>query len=544
MKTMSELGVSVPASVSLMRRFVKDATVEQRETALRKGSYNLFAFPADLLVLDFLSDSGTGCMTDLQWASMILGDESYGRNRGYFVLLDTVRDIFERGDHPLKLLNLVRSGETNVDHLSEQLYLAAHQGGFVNGGEYQLMRPNAFITPQGRCAEYLLYSTLAQALRESSGDGPYWVPSNGHFDTTEAHIVASGIEAVSFYQKGATDQYSLEQIESYNPFKGNMDCERLEAFILEKGRAQIPLITLTVTNNTVAGQPVALSNIKKVSAIAAKYQIPLFFDACRFAENAYFIKRFETGYQNRSIQSIVQEMFSYVDGFTISFKKDGMANIGGGLFFRDQGAFHTRFSQHEDIGIRLKEKQILTFGNDSYGGLSGHDIMSVAGGLFEVVSEQYLQSRIGQTHYFARRLTEYGVPAILPAGGHAVYLDMDRFFRSTPNLMGDFRGIGLIMELIRRYGIRASEVGPFACEWDLKTEEQRQGILNLVRFAIPRNLYGKEHIDYAVAAIVELYQNEQVIPRMKITRGATLRLRHFQAGLEPIYDVVKTAAQN
>jgi tryptophanase len=184
----------------------------------------------------------------------------------------------------------------------------------------------------------------------------------------------------------------------------------------------------------------------------------------------------------------------------------------------------------------LKEKQILTFGNDSYGGLSGRDIMSVAAGLFEVVNEQYLQSRVGQTHYFARRLTENGVPAILPAGGHAVYLDMNCFFRSTSNRMEDFRGIGLIMELIRRYGIRASEVGPFACEWDLKTEEQRQGILNLVRFAIPRNLYGKEHIDYAVAALTELYENEDVIPRMKITRGARLRLRHFQAGLEPVYD--------
>ena len=229
-------------------------------------------------------------------------------------------------------------------------------------------------------------------------------------------------------------------------------------------------------------------------------------------------------------------MFTYVDGFTISFKKDGMANIGGGLFFRDQGVFWQRFSTREDIGIRLKEKQILTFGNDSYGGLSGRDIMSIASGLFEVVSEPYLQNRIGQTHYFARRLTESGIPAVLPAGGHAAYIDMDRFFRHTPNRMGDFRGIGLIIELIRRYGIRASEVGPFACEWDLKSDEQRQGILNLVRFAIPRNLYSQEHIDYAVAAVTELHENEHVIPKMKITRGANLRLRHFQAGLEPVYD--------
>jgi tryptophanase len=536
MKTMSELGVPVPTSISLMRRFVKNTSVEQRETALRLGSYNLFAFPADLLILDFLSDSGTSCMTDLQWASLILGDESYGRNKGYYVLLDAVRDTFERGDQPLKRINLIRSGETDVERLSDELYLAAHQGGFANGGEFQLMRPNAFITPQGRCAEYLLYSTLAQALREtSSPEENYWVPSNGHFDTTEAHITASGFEAVSMYQKGATDELTLAQIESFNPFKGNMDCEHLEVFIQEKGRQHIPLITLTITNNTVAGQPVSLANIQQVSAIAAKYDIPLFFDACRFAENAWFIQRYEAGYQERTIRSIVQEMFSYVDGFTISFKKDGLANIGGGLFFRDQGVFHRRFSVTEDIGIRLKEKQILTFGNDSYGGMSGRDILSIASGLFEVVNEAYLQSRIGQTHYFARRLTENGIPVILPAGGHAVYLDMNRFFRCTPNTMGDFRGIGLIIELIRRYGIRASEVGPFACEWDQKSEEQRQGILNLVRFAIPRNLYGKEHIDYAVAAITELHENEDVIPKMRITRGASLRLRHFQAWLEPVY---------
>jgi tryptophanase len=284
---------------------------------------------------------------------------------------------------------------------------------------------------------------------------------------------------------------------------------------------------------------VALANIKEVSAIAARYEIPLFFDACRFAENAYFIQRYEAGCQNRSIQSIVQEMFSHVDGFTISFKKDGMANIGGGAFFRDQGAFQRRFSTQADIGIRMKEKQILTFGNDSYGGLSGRDIMSIASGLYEVVGEPYLQQRIGQTHYFARRLAEKGVPVVLPAGGHAVYIDMQRFFRRTRNHMDDFRGIGMIVELIRRYGIRCSEVGPFSFEWDQKSEAQRQGMLNLLRFAIPRNLYGKEHIDYAVAAIVELYENEHAIPRMVITRGASLRLRHFQAALPPTYDHIQ-----
>jgi tryptophanase len=538
MKTMHELGVPVPASISIMRRFIKNVSVEQRETALRQSGYNFFAFPADLLVLDFLSDSGTSCMTDLQWTSLILGDESYGRNKGYYILLDAVRDTFERGDHPLKLINHIRSGNTDAEQLLNEIYLASHQGGFVNGGEYQLMRPNAFLCPQGRCAEHLLFSTLAQVLNEEDWSEDYWIPSNGHFDTTEAHIHANSIHTANFYQPGALDVMDLAEIESYNPFKGNMDCARLESFIQEKGVQAVPLIYLTVTNNTVAGQPVALSNIRQVSQIAAKYGIPFFLDACRFAENAFFIKRFEPGCQDRSVQNIVQEMFTYADGFTISFKKDGMANIGGGLFFRDQGAFHRRFSTREDIGIRLKEKQILTFGNDSYGGLSGRDIMSIAGGLFEVVKESYLQSRVGQVAYFARCLTENGVPAVLPAGGHAVYIDMDRFFRRTPVRYGDFQGVGLNIELIRRYGIRASEVGPFGFEWDQRSEEDRQGILNLVRFAVPRNLYSKEHIDYAVAALTELHENEEALPRMHITRGASLRLRHFQASLEPVYDVV------
>jgi tryptophanase len=536
MKSMSELNAPAPTSFTLMRRFVKHATVEQRAIALRQGGYNHFAFPADLLILDFLSDSGTTGMTDLQWASLFLGDEFYGRNKGYYVLLDAVRDTFERGDRPAKLINLMRTGETDVDLLCDQLYLASHQGGFVNGGAYQLMRPNAFLCPQGRAAEYLLFSTLGEVLQEMDDVRPRWIPSNGHFDTTEAHVTANGLAAVNLYQPGAMEPFSLAQAETANPFKGNMDCERLDAFIREKGRAAIPLIFLTITNNTVAGQPVALANIKEASAIAARHEIPLFCDACRFAENAWFIQRYEAGYQDRSIPSIVQEMFACVDGFTISFKKDGMANIGGGVFFRDQGAFQRRFSVHEDIGIRMKEKQILTFGNDSYGGLSGRDIMSIASGLYEVVAEPYLQQRIGQTHTFARQLAERGIPVVLPAGGHAIYIDMQRFFRRTRNRMDDFRGIGMIVELIRRYGIRCSEVGPFSFEWDQKDETQRQGMLNLLRFAIPRNLYSKEHIDYAVAAITELYENEHTIPRMVITRGANLRLRHFQAALQPIYD--------
>jgi len=314
-----------------------------------------------------------------------------------------------------------------------------------------------------------------------------------------------------------------------------MDGEELIAFIEKKGVERVPLIYLTITNNTAAGQPVSLKNVKAISEIARSYEIPFFLDACRFAENAYFIKEFEEGYNNYSILKIVQEIFSYVDGFTISFKKDGLANIGGGLFFRDRGIFYKKFSNNGNIGTKLKEKQILTFGNDSYGGLSGRDIMALAVGLYEVVKEPYLAERIWQVRDFARKLAQNGVPVVLPAGGHAVYINVEEFFKGINMEIDDFGGVGFTIELLKHYGIRACELGPFAFEWDTKTPEQRENILNLVRFAIPRNVYDSSHIDYAVAAITELYKNRDHIPKVRISRGTNLRLRHFQSGLQPVY---------
>lgn len=537
MKSMNELGVPVPAHKSHVIRNIKDVTLEQRERALRETEYNMFSFPADLLVLDYLSDSGSTAMSELQWAALFHGDESYGRNKGYFVLLDSIRDTFERGDSPREAFKLILSGEKDVEKLMDEVYLTKEEGGFVNAGANQLSRPNAFITPQGRAAEHLLFSTIREVLDEMNGPGKaYWIPNNGHFDTTGANIAANGIEPVNMFKPGVLEEFPWEKMDSENPFKGDMDLERLEAFLKEKGRENIPVIYLTITNNTVAGQPVSLENIKAVHKLAKKYDIPLFFDACRFAENAAFIKQFEKGYKKRSIRSIVQEMFSLADGFSISLKKDGLSNIGGGLFLRDKGEFVQRFSTvKEDVGVRLKEKQIVWFGNDSYGALSGRDIMALAVGLNEVVDQSYLYDRIGQTRLLAGKLAQEGVPVVLPAGGHAIYLDMNRFFEGSDMKIDDFGGVGFTIELLRNYGIRACELGPFAFEWDQKNEEQRKGILNLVRFAIPRNAYSREHIDYTVAAVSELYRNRDKIPKVEITRGAELRLRHFQTGLKPVY---------
>jgi tryptophanase len=535
LKSQNDLGVPIPANKPLIVRTIKNVTKEQREYILKKTEYNMFSFPADLVFVDFLSDSGSGTMTDLQWSALFHGDESYARNKGYYVLLDAIRDTFERGDKPKRTIDLIFCGETNVRKLMDELYLVDYQGGFVNGGSIQLLRPNAFIVPQGRCAEHLLFSTIAPILRKMDPNREYCIPNNGHFDTTEANIANNGIFPINLFSANLLDDFPYNEMDIRNPFKGNMDIQKLEQLIQEKGVDSIPLIYLTITNNTAAGQPVAMNNIKTASKIAEKYDIPLFFDACRFAENAHFIKEFEEGYKNRSIPNIVKEMFSYVDGFTISFKKDGLANIGGGFFFRDNGLFHKKFSVKEDIGILLKEKQILTFGNDSYGGMSGRDIMALAAGLYEVVQEIYLENRKKQVREFARKLAKNDVPVILPAGGHAIYLNMDKFFQGTDMRIEDFGGVGFTIELLRHYGIRAVELGPFAFEWDKKEPQLRKDILNLVRFALPRNMYGTDHIDYTVAAITELYRNRDKIPRVKISRGANLKLRHFQTGLQPIY---------
>ncbi len=532
---MVDQGFRIPSKKSLVVRKIRDVTQEQRERAQAATEYNVFSFPAELLVVDYLSDSGTTAMTDRQWAALMYGDESYGRNTGYFVLLEAFRDTFERGDARRKPVDLILRNERDVDKLMDELLLVDFEGGFVNGGRFQLIRPNAFIVPQGRCAEHLLFTTLRKVLTEHFPGSEYWIPSNGHFDTTEANIHSNDIHPVNLFSGDIFSEFSVDEIRDVNPFKGDMDIGRLVELIDEKGEESVPLIYLTITNNTAAGQPVSMRNMREVREVADKYGIPLFFDACRFAENAYFIKEFEGGYEGTSIPEIVREMFTHCDGFSISFKKDGLANMGGGLFFRDRGVFHRRFSVDADVGVLLKEMQILSFGNDSYGGLSGRDIMALTIGLYEVIEEDYLRDRVEQVRDMAEKLALNGVPVVLPPGGHAVYVDIDRFFEGTDVRIEDFGGVGLTLELIRRYGIRGCELGPFAFEWDKKTPEERKGILNFVRFAVPRNVYNVEHINYTVAALTELHRNRERIPTVEIVRGKELRLRHFQTGLKPVY---------
>lgn len=535
-----KLNVETPRSFSYVKRNIPEVTVEQRERALQSTHYNEFAFPAGMLTVDCLSDSGTTAMTDLQWSAMFLGDESYGRNKGYYVLLDTMRDVFERGDNQKRVIDLVRTGCEDIEKMMNEMYLCEYEGGLFNGGAAQMERPNTFVVPQGRCAESLLFSVVSQILNTRYPGKNFTIPSNGHFDTTEGNIKQMGSTPRNLYNKELLWEVPEGGKYEKNPFKGNMDIEKLEKLILEVGPENVPLVYTTITNNTVCGQPVSMANLRACSEIAHKYNIPYMLDAARWAENCYFIKVNEDGYADKSIFEIAKEMFSYCDGFTASLKKDGHANMGGVCAFRDRGYFWRNFSDFDadgnlvkDVGITLKVKQISTLGNDSYGGMSGRDIMALACGLYESGRYEYLQERVGQCEYLAQGFYKAGLPVVLPAGGHGVYLNMDKFFDYKRG-HDTFAGQGFSIELIRRYGIRVSELGDYSMEYDLKTPEQQKEVCNVVRFAINRSQLSQEHLDYIIAAVTELYKDRDSIPNVKIVMGHNLPMRHFHAFLEPV----------
>jgi tryptophanase len=362
------------------------------------------------------------------------------------------------------------------------------------------LMPFRYLIPthQGRAAESILFTVVANETHS--------IPNNTHFDTTRANVEAQGADAVDLViEEGRSP-------ETEHPFKGNMDIAALERFIKERGVENIPLCMLTITNNSGGGQPVSMENIRQTREVCERHGIPLFIDACRFAENAWFIKQREPGYQDTPVTEIVREMFSYADGCTMSAKKDGLANIGGWLAMNN-----------EEWAVECRNRLILTEGFSTYGGLSGRDLEAIAVGLEEVVDEDYLNYRIASTQYVARHFNEAGVPIMKPAGGHAVYIDARRFLPHIPPL--EYPGQSLAVELYKAGGIRGCEIGTamFGLRPDGKEEPAH---MDLVRLAIPRRMYTQAHMDYVVEVVTEVFENRENLRGMKFVRQPRA-LRHF-----------------
>jgi len=441
---------------------IRWTTRPQREQLLRASFYNLFLLPADDVLIDLLTDSGTGAMSTHQWAAMMEGDESYAGSRSFERFRGSVQDIFG----------------------------------------YKHVIP----THQGRAAERILFSVMCK-----KGDV---VPNNTHFDTTRANVEFVGAEARDLVIAEGR-QPSLK-----HPFKGNMDVEALETLIRSLGREQVPLVMLTVTNNSGGGQPVSMENVKAVSAVCRKHGIPLYFDACRFAENSYFIKTRERGYESKTPKEIAQEMFRYGDGCTMSAKKDGMANIGGFLCTND-----------DVLAQQEKNLLILTEGYPTYGGLAGRDLEAIAVGVQEALHEDYLEYRIASTAYLGNHIAQQGVPIVQPPGGHAIYLDARAFLPHIPS--NQFPGVALANELYLEGGIRSVEIGTLMFGAAAR--------MDLVRLAIPRRVYTQSHIDYVVEVILDVWEKREQVQGLKLSYEAPF-LRHFTARLEPVGATVAAPA--
>ena len=440
---------------------LRRSTREEREQWIAEAHYNLFGLRSEQVFIDLLTDSGTGAMSDRQWSAIMLGDESYAGAKSYYNMKQAIKDI-----------------------LGFDYFLPTHQG---------------------RAAENVLYSTI---IKEDDV-----LPGNSHFDTTKGHIEYRRAHAIDC----TIDEAKDTQLEI--PFKGNLDPAKLEEVLKTYPKERIPAVVLTVTNNTAGGQPVSMANIREVSALCRKYGVLLQIDSARFAENAYFIKKREAGYADKTIKEIVREMFSYADIMTMSSKKDAIVNMGGFVAFRDEALWR-----------RCQMFCIMNEGYITYGGMSGRDMNALAVGLDEGTEFDYLETRIGQVEYLGRKLDEYGIPYQRPAGGHAIFVDARRVLPNVPK--EEFAAQTLAVELYLEAGIRGVEIGAILADRDPVTRENRYPALELLRLAIPRRVYTNNHMDVIAAALKNVYDR-----RAEITRGFVITreqpiMRHFTVELD------------
>jgi tryptophanase len=441
---------------------IRFTTKEERKSILEDAGFNPFLIHADDVIIDLLTDSGTSAMSARQWAGIMDGDESYAGSKSFYRFEAAVKKIT----------------------------------GFK------------FIIPthQGRASEKILFSIVG-------GEGKY-IPNNTHFDTTRANVEFTHAEAFDFLNETG------KHPEIRADFKGNMDIAALEKFIKEKGKENIPLVMITITNNSGGGQPVSMQNIRETKEVCKKYGLPLFIDACRFAENAYFIKMREKGYENKSVLEIAQEIFSYADGATMSAKKDALVNIGGFLAMND-----------DTLAMNCRNLLIVTEGFPTYGGLAGRDLEAIAQGLEEILDEKYLQYRIRSVEYLGEKLLSAGVPIIEPPGGHAIYIDAKRFLPDMPQ--PHFPGQSIVCSLYEEGGIRAVEIGSVM----FGTKDEKGNLISppmeLVRLAIPRRVYTQSHIDYVAEVVIESFKKRKELPGYELTYEAPM-LRHFTARFKRI----------
>ena len=436
---------------------IRVTTAAQREEILRRAGMNVFMIRAADVLIDLLTDSGTGAMSSAQWAGIMRGDESYAGASSFYRFYDRVKAV------------------TGFEHI--------------------------LPTHQGRASERILFEVM--------GGPDLVVPNNNHFDTTRANVEHSGATAVDLVIEEGRD------VKSHHPFKGNMDVPRLQQLFQEVGARRIPLVMLTVTNNSGGGQPVSLENIRAVRKVCDAHETPLFLDACRFAENAYLIKKREPGQGHKSVARIVLEMFSLADGATISAKKDGLVNIGGLLLFREA-----------EPAAQARSLLILTEGFPTYGGLAGRDLEAIAQGFEEVLEEDYLQYRLRSVEYLGEKLLAGGVQIVEPPGGHAVYIDAAAFCSHIKP--ENFPGQAIVCALYRHAGIRAVEIGSLMFGGDGHAPE-----MELVRLAMPRRVYTQSHIDYVVEAVLEVFSRRDQLKPLVITE-APPQLRHFTARLKEL----------